>query len=453
VCHFLCPAAADEKGINMTQVFETSCCKRLRRLSVLSFAFLLLMSSAQSQAAVAAKAPNQTVKRGKRQDATKNKLNGQKQKGIEGILVVTETGDTVQATNQDVLFNPASTLKLATTFMALHELGPQFTFSTTVLRNTIVKNGEVQGDLYIRSDDLVFNNADASELARELNKHGIWSVRGKLIVSSGFHMNVVASGKSAAKALATAFYPVGRRQNAINEDAPRLKIRGGVGVGSPKADAVTIATHQSVPLKDILKAMLCFSNNYVADNLGNYLAEQIRPVVGEPASHNGAKALQNFLVDNLGIAKDEASFSSTSGLYKNRITPQAEMKVLRALKAILASNPLAPREHLTLADVLPVAGIDPGTLRKRFKDEAGTVIAKTGTLPDTDAGVTALVGEAATACDGNLLFVIFEQGVGRASINTFRQRQEQIVSRIQIAHGGARSFDYEAQPLNCHLGR
>jgi D-alanyl-D-alanine carboxypeptidase len=438
----------------MTQLIVSGCCKRLRWLSVVFSALLLLMSSApQSQAIVAAKASKQTAKGVKRQDATKNKLNGQKQKGIEGILVVTEKGETVQATNADVLFNPASTLKLATTWMALHELGPEFTFSTTVARDSVVRNGELQGNLYVHSDDLVFNTADASELARELNKSGITSVRGKLIVSAGFHMNVVASGKSAAKELANAFYPPVRKQHVVNEDAPRLKIRGGVGVGSPKSTAITIATHQSVPLKDILKAMLCFSNNYVADNLGTYLAQRVPQPAGKHTTINGAKALQNFLVVNLGIARDEASFSSTSGLYKNRITPQAEMKVLRALKVLLANNPLAPRDHLTLADVLPVAGVDPGTLRKRFKDDAGTVIAKTGTLPDTDAGVTALVGEAGTACDGNLLFVIFEQGVGRASIGTFRQRQEEIVSQIQNAHGGARSFGYDAQPLLCHLGR
>jgi serine-type D-Ala-D-Ala carboxypeptidase/endopeptidase (penicillin-binding protein 4) len=437
----------------MTQVFVSSCRKRLRWLSVLSLAGLLMISSVcQSQAAIAANPAHQT-KRGKRQDATKNKINGQRQKGIEGILVVTESGDTVQATNSDVLFNPASTLKLATTWMALHELGPQFTFGTSVLRDSAVKNGEVQGNLYVSSDDLVFNTADALTLARELNQHGIWSVRGKLIVSSGFHMNIVTNGKAAAKLLASSFYHVTRKQHPVDEDAPRLRIRGGVGVGVAPSTATTIATHQSVPMKDILKAMLCFSNNFVADNLGNYLAKRVSQTTGNRPAISGAKNLQNFLVVNLGIAKDEASFSSTSGLYENRITPQAEMKVLQALKALLANNPLAPSEHLTLADVLPVAGVDPGTLKKRFKDEAGTVIAKTGTLPDTDAGVTALVGEAATSGDGNLLFVIFEQGVGRASINTFRQRQEQIVNQIQITHGGARSFGYDVQPLLCHLVR
>ena len=193
-------------------------------------------------------------------------------------------------------------------------------------------------------------------------------------------------------------------------------------------------------MKNILKFTLEYSNNYVADNLGDFLARRISPQAGSDAQLSGAKALEKALIINLGIASDEISLSSTSGLFVNRITPGAELKVLRALEALLANNPLVPGEHLKLADVMAVAGVDPGTLHKRFRNEAGTVIAKTGTLPDTDGGVSALVGQAGTARDGNLLFVIFEKGVGRPGIRTSRRRQEQIVKQMQIAHGGPRQL-------------
>ena len=437
----------------MTKLNVTGGRVKWRSLFLLSLAFLLAMSTAtQSLSAVAVKQGKKPAKRNaKRQDATKHKINGQKQKSIEGVLVQTESGVTLRATNADVLFNPASTLKLATTFMALHELGPEFKFATTVFKGGAVKNGELSGNLYVQSDDLIFSTSGATDLARELNSQGIRSVSGKLVVSSGFHMNVVTGGKAAATALAHALNPPAIKGQATLLAVPRVRIRGGVAIGVAPPQSVRVASHQSIPLKEILKAMLCFSNNHVADNLGNYLAKRSVPAQGQHPPPSGARALQNFLITQLDLEEDEVHLSSTSGLYKNRLTPLAEMKVLRALKKILASNPLAPHEHLTLSDVLPVAGVDPGTLRKRFQDEPGTVIAKTGTLPDTDAGVTTLVGQADTR-DGDLLFVIFEQGVGRGSIAQFRQRQEQIVDQLQNQHGGARDFGYDG-PVVYRLGR
>ena len=89
------------------------------------------------------------------------------------------------------------------------------------------------------------------------------------------------------------------------------------------------------------------------------------------------------------------------------------MKVYRALLDEL-------HEHdLKAADILPVAGVDPGTLQKRYADSParGSVIAKTGTLPRTDGGASALVGQLRTRNGETLLFVIFNQ---RGSVVRFR---------------------------------
>ena len=65
------------------------------------------------------------------------------------------------------------------------------------------------------------------------------------------------------------------------------------------------------------------------------------------------------------------------------------MKLLRALRADLA------RYRMTFADIMPVAGIDKGTLENRFDTDfaTGSVVGKTGTLGNTDGGVSALAGE------------------------------------------------------------
>ena len=45
-------------------------------------------------------------------------------------------------------------------------------------------------------------------------------------------------------------------------------------------------------------------------------------------------------------------------------------------------------------DILPVAGMDVGTLKRRFTslEYRGGIIGKTGTLPGTDGGVSTLAG-------------------------------------------------------------
>ena len=70
----------------------------------------------------------------------------------------------------------------------------------------------------------------------------------------------------------------------------------------------------------------------------------------------------------------------------NRLSPRAAVKLLRALEGELAAN-----GH-TLPDMLPVAGVDAGTLHDRLNGpgEAGRVVGKTGTFGDY--GASALVG-------------------------------------------------------------
>src|SRR6185295_18389957 len=121
-----------------------------------------------------------------------------------------------------------------------------------------------------------------------------------------------------------------------------------------------------------------------------------------------------------GIPENEIKLSSVSGLGVNRVTPRAMMKVFRALRNELQLNKLTP------ADIMPVAGIDPGTLEDRFTGPAweGTVIAKTGTLVRTDGGASSLVGQMKTVRGDVLLFVILNQ---RGSVSRFRQNQDLLI--------------------------
>lgn len=99
---------------------------------------------------------------------------------------------------------------------------------------------------------------------------------------------------------------------------------------------------------------------------------------------------------------------------------------------------------------MPVAGIDPGTLKRRFTSDVarGSVVGKTGTLGRTDGGASALVGEMRTKSGETLLFVIFHR---RGSVYGFRQQQDALVGSIQWARGGPAPFAYTPHTLAMRL--
>jgi D-alanyl-D-alanine carboxypeptidase len=121
------------------------------------------------------------------------------------------------------------------------------------------------------------------------------------------------------------------------------------------------------------------------------------------------------------------------------------MKLLRAFNQDLA------RYRMTYADIMPVAGIDKGTLEERFDSDfsKGSVVGKTGTLGNTDGGVSALAGEMNTR-SGKLLFVIFNQ---RGSVSRFRAFQNFFVSLVQGQFGGAAPLDYSPIDIETRLSR
>jgi D-alanyl-D-alanine carboxypeptidase/D-alanyl-D-alanine-endopeptidase (penicillin-binding protein 4) len=179
-------------------------------------------------------------------------------------------------------------------------------------------------------------------------------------------------------------------------------------------------SHESAPLKEIVKVTMAYSNNFLAERLGDY--------VGGPYS------VASICHQNAAVAPAELSLQTSSGLGVNRVTPRAMMKVLRALDKLLITN------KLNYSDVMPIAGMDVGTLEHRFTDgfSRGSVVGKTGTLGNTDGGVSALSGMMNTR-KGKLFFVIFNQ---RGSVNKFRSFQNNYVAGIQDEFGGAIPFGY-----------
>ncbi len=367
--------------------------------------------------------------------------------GVQGVLIETLDGKVVSSQAENEQFNPASTLKLATALVALRTLGPQHRFATGVWTDgTLDKTtGALNGNLYISGRDPSFHYEHGVLLARELNKLGIKQVTGDLVVAPGFTMNFSASaGRSgdrlydtldstlryAAAVQAWNYERTLLNDRASLETVPSVAVMGEVVVAPVGPSAKLLLTQRSSKLVDILKVLLCYSNNFMAERIGEALG--------------GPESVRQKLTSDLSLAHEDLKFASLSGLGVNRISPRVMMKIYRALLAELQKHGLSP------AAIMPVAGIDPGTLEDRFTGVAwrGSVIAKTGTLLRTDGGASSLVGQMKAANGEVLLFVIMNQ---RGSVWRFRENQDYLVMLVQNTRGGPKPFEYKPLMLTMQL--
>lgn len=364
--------------------------------------------------------------------------------GYSGILVENIDGNVVLDSYSNYAFNPASNVKIATAYAVLKTFGPDYRFPTSVWTDGQIDSstGTLNGNLYVSGRDPMFGLEHAVAVAGELNRLGIRQVFGDLIVTDNFAMNYSTQAQSSGNALLATMnsakrsaaanrawqnYLVSARKSALT--IPSVETSGGVYVQSLPTNARLLFSHESAPMREIVKVTLCYSNNFLAERLGDMLG--------------GPYAVARIVQMNGQIAPEEFIIQTASGLGTNRVTPRAMIKLLRTLRNELARN------KMTFADIMPVAGVDKGTLERRFDTdfERGSVVGKTGTLGQTDSGVSSLSGEIQTK-NGKLLFVIFNQ---RGSVNRFRAFQNSLVALIQGQMGGATPMTYNQVPLDVRL--
>jgi D-alanyl-D-alanine carboxypeptidase/D-alanyl-D-alanine-endopeptidase (penicillin-binding protein 4) len=91
------------------------------------------------------------------------------------------------AFNADTPRNPASTIKLVTTYLALESLGPTYTWKTTVLASTAPRGGVLQGDLYLKGyGDPYLVLERFWLLVREIRQRGVRDIRGDVVIDNTY---------------------------------------------------------------------------------------------------------------------------------------------------------------------------------------------------------------------------------------------------------------------------
>ena len=355
-----------------------------------------------------------------------------------GILIVDPArGDTLYARNAGKLFMPASNMKIITSTAALTLLGPDYTYKTTFLVDGPVQDSVLDGDLIVigRGDPTISDNMRGvattvmDALADSIRAHGISQITGRLVrVGNAFPDSTRGYGwewddlgeyyaagvdelifnegmapttprplpdtvrdsaySGPAKDPATAYL------NALNDAVIRKKITLDAGVldsilPTPfKMD--TLFTFVSLPMRNILPALLKPSQNQIAEILlktiglergGMGTADSARKIVGQQLLAWGVQTDGFVIRDGSGLSRHDL------------LTPETLVRVLDRIQRDTA--------FAVFYNALPIAGVD-GTLRDRMKGTPaeGNAHAKTGSI----SNARTLSGYVTTADGERLIF-------------------------------------------------
>ncbi len=111
------------------------------RKAIFLISVALLLSGWSATAGIPRTAAQQAISRIRTQEPLRTSL--------VGVLAVRMDGDTLASINSREKYVPASNVKLLTTGVALHTLGPDFRYETQIAYSGTVSDGKLSGDVYI----------------------------------------------------------------------------------------------------------------------------------------------------------------------------------------------------------------------------------------------------------------------------------------------------------------
>ena len=324
-----------------------------------------------------------------------------------GTVILDDDGRSLVAINPDKQFIPASTLKIATSILALDVLGKDFRFTTPLYQ---------EGNrLYIKgSGDPFLVSEEVERMADMLVARGITAIDGIVLDDTYFdlekedfygdsnnpydalnnalavnfntiNVTVTAAGKVQSAEMQTPTLPlmrdlaVGLPPGTHRISLPRgqsltmrycgelfeaifrnagIRIMNGWQKGTlPKSASPILSFQSDKSLQDLLQDMLLYSNNFMANQL--FLACAAKRL-GAPATWAKARKVAREHFSGLGFSENELSLQEGSGLSrKNRVTARAMLRLLdffQPYHALLPKHQGEPVKSGTLQGVYCYAG-------------------------------------------------------------------------------------------------
>jgi len=186
--------------------------------------------------------------------------------------------------------NPASTMKLLTSYAALALLGPSYRWKTEVYRDGTLHDGVLDGNLYIKAyGDPSLMSADFWRLLRSLRQLGIREINGDLIIDNSY-FSVDTPARSSFDADTARAYNATPSALAINlkassfrfdadalqvtitpePDLPQIQVINRLKVGAADCSRWRNGVNYDVK-QDGAKAVVTFSGVYAAECRDKYL--------------------------------------------------------------------------------------------------------------------------------------------------------------------------------------
>ncbi len=340
------------------------------------------------------------------------------------------SGRVVYEKNADHPLNPASNTKIITEAAALDFLGPHYTFKTDFSSEASIDPDGRLHNLWIRGyGDPVFTTEEMEAVVDAFAEAGLKEITGNVYVDDSYfgtdhniHYSSRSGGKEYTIVLGAVSYNFNRGQIHISQsseeeaeqtsiafrkkrqkspkrrkpirkkrvmsvaknpalafgtafiqtmEASGINIKGKAIEGITPTDSTQVLIHRSPELKEVVKGMGKFSNNFIAEQVLRVIGGE---KYGAPASlDKGLKVARDYL-ESLGFSEREFALDNGSGLsLYNRLSADQFIDILE--------NAYRSPYRDEFIESLSIAGVD-GTLKKRLKvpELAGRVFAKTGTL-------------------------------------------------------------------------
>lgn len=353
--------------------------------------------------------------------ASNLRLRGISESGM-GAYVRSASGNqpALLTANADAPRNPASTMKLVTTYAGLGILGPDYRWPTELYTVGNINGGVLYGDVIIKGyGDPMFAEQDFRQMLQALKRRGIHTIRGNLVADISF-FNVPYQHPGAFDGNAAAAYnaqpeailyqerggcyefkdlkgkiqkvcPVMPTNAKARQDLNtnifgsfwklwvgelRGQMTGSfVRAGTP-GNAQLIYTHRSRPLREVITEINKDSNNVMARQILLSIGAKQMGAPGTP--EKGAISVGRWLASR-GLNFPELRIENGSGLSR------VERISSRHLGEMLVDAYNSPYRN-EFMNSLAVLGVD-GTLKNRMKNSnlAGRGRFKTGTLRDVRA--------------------------------------------------------------------
>ena len=168
-----------------------------------------------------------------------------KQAGIplDHVAVVVqplEAAEPVLSHNAEAAMNPASVMKLVTSFAALNQLGPNYVWTTELWADGTIENGVLNGDLVIKGyGDPTLALERMWLLQRALRARGVQYIRGNLVLDTS-HFDVPEIDPGAFDGDSLALYNAAPGALVANFNAITLRLK-------PDGDQVLIVPDIALP--------------------------------------------------------------------------------------------------------------------------------------------------------------------------------------------------------------